>query len=153
MDISKGIELIAKFEGFHDTPYLCPANVWTIGYGTTVYPDGKKVTKQDRKITQEIAYQYLLGEANKLATVIQKNVGSVKLNNNQISALVSFAYNLGVRNLLSSTLFSIVKENPNSHDIAIEFPRWKYATVNGQKKELLGLLRRRNEESTLYFSK
>ena len=40
----RGLELIKDFEGFSSTAYLCPAKIPTIGYGSTYYPDGKKVT-------------------------------------------------------------------------------------------------------------
>ena len=62
-----GIELIAQFEGFRSKPYLCPAKVPTIGYGTTIYPayiighqgTKQKVTLNDPPITKELAIQIL----------------------------------------------------------------------------------------------
>ena len=54
---SNGTALIREFEGFVASAYLCPANVWTIGIGTTVYPNGTKVKKGD-KCTQEQAHEY-----------------------------------------------------------------------------------------------
>ena len=41
-------ELIKKYEGCRLTAYKCPAGVWTIGYGTTVYPSGKPVKSGDK---------------------------------------------------------------------------------------------------------
>ena len=32
--------LVKKYEGFRSKPYKCPANVWTIGYGSTFYLNG-----------------------------------------------------------------------------------------------------------------
>ena len=51
--------LIKKYEGFSSKPYLCPAGVATIGYGTTRYPDGTKVSMVDEPITEEQATAYL----------------------------------------------------------------------------------------------
>ena len=54
-----GIDIIKRWEGFRPKPYLCPAGIPTIGYGTTVYPNGRKVTLQDKAITEQVADQYL----------------------------------------------------------------------------------------------
>ena len=53
------IELIKKFEGFSKIPYLCPANVATIGYGSTRYANGLKVTLKDNPITELQAIELL----------------------------------------------------------------------------------------------
>ena len=53
---NKGYLLIAQFEGLRLKPYLCSAGVPTIGYGSTFYPSGRKVTMQDKPITQETAF-------------------------------------------------------------------------------------------------
>lgn len=55
-----GLELIAEFEGFRSEPYLCPANVATIGYGTTIYPNGLRVSLNDKPISEDLAKVYLL---------------------------------------------------------------------------------------------
>ncbi|WP_139377682.1 M23 family metallopeptidase [Solibacillus isronensis] len=46
-----GISLIQKWEGFYVAAYLCPAKIWTIGYGLTKWPNGTPV-KQGEKITK-----------------------------------------------------------------------------------------------------
>ena len=53
------IDIIKKYEGCRLSAYKCPAQVWTVGYGTTVYPDGTKVKEGDT-ITQEKAEALLL---------------------------------------------------------------------------------------------
>lgn len=50
-----GYKLIADFEGLRLSPYLCSAKVPTIGYGSTFYPSGIKVTMNDKPITQATA--------------------------------------------------------------------------------------------------
>ena len=46
------LDIIASFEGFSPTPYLCPAGIPTIGYGSTFYEDGRKVSMSDSAITE-----------------------------------------------------------------------------------------------------
>ena len=143
---SKGIQLIKTFEGCLLNAYLCPAKVWTIGYGSTQYLDGKPVKPGD-KITQQQAEELLIDTVNIFAQGVEKLI-KVELNDNQFSALVSFAFNLGIGNLQKSTLLKKVNENPNNHMIRTEFAKWNKAGG----KVLNGLTRRRNAESQLYFS-
>lgn len=142
----KGIDLIKQFEGFRNDAYLCPANIWTIGYGNTRGLDGKPIKKGD-KITKEDAEKLLIKEVNEFANGVKKLL-KVKLNENQFSALVSFAYNVGLGNLKNSTLLKLVNILPNSDAIYTQFLRWTKA--NG--KELMGLKTRRVAEANLYFS-
>src|SRR5690349_12536176 len=102
-----GLDLIKSFEGLFLKPYLCPAKVPTIGYGTIMYPNGKKVTLQDPEITQAQAEQYLEHEVNEKAAGVEKCV-TIPINQNQFDALVSFAYNLGVGALQKSTLLKLL---------------------------------------------
>lgn len=143
----KGIDLIKSFEGFSAKPYKCPADVWTIGYGTTIYPNGERVKITDKNITKEEGEGLLKHDLS----VFEKQVDAITrddINQSQFDALVSFAYNLGSTNLRKSTLLKYVNLNPNDKRIAKEFSKWVYA---GGKK-LNGLIRRRNAESELYFN-
>lgn len=144
---SKGIELIKSFEGFFSKPYLCPANVPTIGYGTIRYPNGKKVTLADPEINESTAREYLMDELN----TFEKSVDALcrdDINQNQFDALVSFCYNLGAGNLKSSTLLKKVNANPLDPTIKDEFLKWN----RGGGKVLKGLTKRRQAEADLYFS-
>lgn len=58
----KGLDLIKAFEGLSLKPYLCPAGIPTIGYGSTFYEDGTKVTLKDKAITEARATKMLLHE-------------------------------------------------------------------------------------------
>ena len=143
----KGIDLIKKYEGFRSKPYLCPAKVPTIGYGATYYPNGQKVKLSDSAIDEKHAT--LLLEA--MLVPYEKAVDSFcrdDINQNQFDALVSFAYNLGTSALKNSTLLKKVNKNPNDKSIAFEFNKWRFS----RGKELPGLVKRRKEESELYFS-
>jgi lysozyme len=144
---SKGIELIKSFEGFYAKPYMCPANVATIGYGTIRYPNGKKVTLSDVPITKETATSYLMDNL----TTYEKSVDAFcrdDINQNQFDALVSFCYNVGSTALKSSTLLKKVNANPNDPEIKFEFLKWN----RGGGRVLKGLIRRREAEVQLYFS-
>ena len=144
---SKGIELIKSFEGFYAKPYLCPANVATIGYGTIRYPNGKKVTLSDVSITKETATSYLMDNL----TTYEKSVDAFcrdDISQNQFDALVSFCYNVGSTALKSSTLLKKVNANPNDPEIKFEFLKWN----RGGGRVLKGLTKRREAEAKLYFS-
>jgi lysozyme len=144
---SKGIDLIKKYEGFSATVYRCAANVPTIGYGATYYPDGKKVTMQDEPITESYAEFMLTRMLRDYENGVNRYV-QTDINQNQFDALVSFAYNLGLGALKSSTLLKKVNIDPNDPTIPDEFKKW----VKAGGKILNGLVKRRSEEAELYFS-
>lgn len=141
---SKCVEIIKEFEGFRSKPYLCPAGVPTIGYGSTVYEDGTKVTLQDSPISKERAVDLLMVTLKGYADSVNKLV-KVPLNQNQFDALVDFAYNAGASKLGGSTLLKKL----NAGDYAgagAEFDKW----VMGGGVKLPGLVRRRKAERDLF---
>lgn len=143
----RGIDLIKKYEGLKLAPYLCPANIPTIGYGSTFYSNGVKVKMTDAPITEGKASELL----RNLLITFEKGVDSFTtdlVSQNQFDALVSFAYNCGLSNLKSSTLIKKVNINPNDPTIKTEFLKWN----RGGGKVLAGLTKRRQEEADLYFS-
>jgi lysozyme len=144
--MKEAIELIKKFEGCKLIAYKCPAGIWTIGYGSTFYKDGSKVEFND-VITQHTAETLLLVTANKFESEVKKLVKS-NLNDKQMAALISFAFNLGTAALSKSRLLKMVNDNPNDPNIRTEFMRW----INAGGKPLNGLIRRRKAEADLYFS-
>lgn len=144
----KGYDLIKRFEGYSSKPYKCPAGISTIGYGNTYYPNGLKVKITDKAITKEYADEILAHTADEFATDVLKIVKS-KITVNQLNALTSFAYNVGIFNLQKSTLLKLVNINPNDGNIAKQFLRWNKAG----NKELKGLTNRRIAESSLYYTK
>ena len=152
---NKGYLLIATFEGLRLKPYLCSAGVPTIGYGSTFYPSGRKVTMRDKPITQETAFWMLKQVANMFAKDVDSLVTS-NINQNQFNALVSFAFNLGSdidadnipEGLGDSRLLKRVNANPNDPEIAREFVKWNKAGG----RVLDGLTKRRLKEAELYFT-
>ena len=94
---SQCLDIIASFEGFRPTPYLCPAGVPTIGYGATYYEDGRSVQLSDGAITEPQGRRML-------ENIVKEDFWDVlkitipfweQMNDNQRSALTSFGYNLG----------------------------------------------------------
>lgn len=140
-----GKDLIKSFEGLRLSAYRCSANKETIGYGNTFYEDGSPVKMGDI-ITKERADLLFELIANSFAERVRKEVKTI-LTDNQFSALVSLAYNIGIGNLQKSTLLRKVNFNPNDPSIRAEFMRWNRAGG----KVLAGLTRRREAEAKLYF--
>jgi len=137
------IELIKHYEGLYLDAYICPAGVKTIGYGTTVYPNGEKVQMGD-KVTKEQAEEYLLSDIKKIDKYLTNL--NLDIDGNQKSSLISFIYNLGLGNFNKSTLLKKIKINPNDQSIGNEFMKW----INSNGKPLEGLRRRRKSEWILY---
>ncbi len=151
MKLDLARELCKRFEGFSAKPYLCPAGVWTIGYGSTYYQGGDRVTQHDPEITREYAEQLLMHElvhtyapgairvCPVLLTLAVKDRDWGKLN-----AIVDFCYNLGVGRLQTSTLRR--KINAQEWEAAKEqLMLW----TRGGGKVLRGLVIRRQAECAL----
>jgi len=144
---TKGLELIKSFEGLKLKPYLCPAKVPTVGYGSTFYENDKKVKLTDPAITAQRANELLALDLKGFERYADSYCRD-DINQNQFDALVSFCYNLGPANLKSSTLLKKVNLNPNDPTIAQEFLKWNKAGGRALK----GLTKRRQAEADLYFS-
>lgn len=133
------------FEGIFLKPYLCPANVPTIGIGSTAYEDGRKVTLKDAPITRERAIS--LCDATLINTYMpatEKLCAPARSNSNMLAALTDFAYNLGCTRLAGSTL----RRKVNAGDMAgtkAELLKW----VRGGGRVLPGLVKRRKAEAAL----
>jgi lysozyme len=137
--------MMHHFEGCRLQAYQCSAKVWTIGWGNTYYQD-KRPVKQGDVITQAQANELFEMVMNEFAIEVRRAL-TKELNENQFSALVCFAYNVGIGNLKKSTLLRKANINPNDETIAGEFAKWNKAGG----KVLNGLTRRRLAEADLYF--
>ena len=139
----QGLDLIKKYEGLRLKPYLCSAGVPTIGYGSTFYPDGRRVTIKDDPITEAQAEELLAKTVEKFEDLVSRKI-KVKLTQNQFDALVSHTFNTGG----SETLFGLVNRKAATGQIK-EWWTKKYITAKGVT--LTGLIRRRAEEFELYI--
>jgi lysozyme len=142
------INLIKMFEGYKAKSYLCPASVVTIGFGSTMYQDGRKIKIGDT-INEDQANELLMWELKNKSISLQ----GLNLNQNQFDSCLSFVYNLGIGAFAKSTLKKKILINPNDSTIKDEFMKWNKARVGGQLMVLKGLTRRRVAEAELYFKK
>jgi lysozyme len=144
--MNKGIAIIRKYEGLRLQAYICPSGLPTIGFGATFYENGSKVQMGD-KITRERADQLLFFQVSLFAGEVRRTVKST-LNDNQLGALVSFCFNVGGAAFSRSTLAKKANGNPDDPTIRNEFMRW----TRGGGKVLPGLVKRREEEASLYYA-
>ncbi len=135
--------LIKKHEGLRLQAYKCPAGVWTIGYGTTRYPDGRPIGEGDL-ITQDHAEALL---TDYLMREVYPAFGKMPfhLTERQKNALSSLIYNWkgGYRSFLKSKLYQALCRR----DWAAVCREWDYGFKNG----FLGLFKRRTEELALFM--
>lgn len=135
-----GRALIKSFEGFRADAYLCPAGVWTIGYGHT------GDVKPGQRVTEHQADAILEYDLDRFERGVADLV-DVPLTANQFSALVSFAFNLGLDALERSTLLALLNAG-DYQGASRQFARWRIAGG----KVLPGLERRRAAERALFLT-
>ena len=151
MNLEIATELCRRFEGFRAKPYLCPAGVPTIGYGSTFYADGRKVTLEDAPMDEpqarallvsELMHRYAPGTIRQCPILL--TLAMTAGDWGKLNAIVDFAYNLGVGRLQTSTL----RRKINAQD-------WEGAKeqlklwVRGGGRVLPGLVARRNAEISI----
>ena len=138
-----GLKLIKEFEGLRLDSYICPAGVWTIGYGSTgdhVYPG--------QHITEPEAEELLRKDLWRFEDAVSSKV-KVGLTDNEYAALVSWTFNCGCGALQDSTLLRRLNAGePKPRVFSEELPKW----VNGSNGPLPGLVRRREAEVALALS-
>jgi lysozyme len=143
--MNKGIDIIKESEGCKLKAYLCPAGIPTIGYG---YTHGVKL---GMVITQEKAEELLMTEISAIEDQIKKVV-RVKLNENELGAITSFVYNLGLGSFKASSILKNLNDEKRL-EAAESFLKWNKATVKGKLVVLNGLTIRRKKEKDLFLRK
>ena len=147
MNLELAAALCRQFEGFPKggKPYICPAGIPTIGYGSTYYSDGRKVTLEDAPMDEPTARALLMVELeHTYLPGVLRNCPILLTDERKCNSLVSFTYNLGVGRLQTSTL----KRKINAQD-------WEGAKEQlmlwnkGGGKVLAGLTKRRIAECAL----
>lgn len=158
-----------KFEGCRDRPYLCPAHIWTIGYGHVLYqeqirlpmvrPPGKTkddipMIRSEYPLKPEDNRVWTKEEINELFRIdvgdfergVLRLVPSVDGRQGSFDALVSFAFNAGLGNLQRSQIR--IRANRGDWEGAAEaFRQW----TKGGGKVLPGLVKRREAEIALFY--
>lgn len=137
-----GLALIKRAEGLRLDSYRCPAGVATIGYGHTG-PD----VRIPMTITPGQAERLLHEDLARFETGVTALLDGKPATDNQFSAMVSLAFNVGLGNLATSTLLKKHKAG-DYEGAADQFLRWTRA--GGQV--LPGLVKRREDERELYLS-
>jgi len=143
----KAESIIAKFEGLRLKSYKDEGGVWTIGYGSTKDPfTGAKVT-EGMAISQEMALAWLRQDVKTRMDAIKKLI-KVPVNANQLAALTSLAYNIGLGAFQGSTLLKLLNQRAPVNQVADQFLRWN--RIAG--KVSAGLTNRRKLERDLFLS-
>lgn len=162
----KGEALMHRYEGCRNKPYLCPAHIWTIGYGHVLYQEQIRLpmTKPEGKDVALLRKEYALKsednrvwDKNEIDELFKNDVSSFERGvlrlvpdvvgrQGSFDALVSFAFNAGLGNLQRSQIR--IKANRGDWEGAAEcFMDW----TKGGGKVLPGLVKRRNDERALFL--
>ena len=134
------IQKIKEFEGLRLEAYRDAAGVLTIGYGHT----GPDISPGDR-ISHYWAVELLKNDLGRYEAEVRRL--KVARTQGQFDALLSFAFNLGIDRLKTSTLLKLIRGGASRAAIRREFQRWVYAGG----KRLSGLERRRQWEAKRFF--
>jgi lysozyme len=144
------VRLVKKWEGLHKKktdgmvyPYLCPAGVWTIGYGSTRHFDGSPIRKDTPPLSPQDCESLMLLELGKCVRNAVALSPILVQYPETLGAIASFIYNLGISRYRASTLRRMVNIE-NWPESQTQIRKWVYS--NGMR--LAGLVARRNEEST-----
>jgi len=144
---SEALKLIKTLEGFNEKAFADPLTggvPYTLGYGTTYYPDGTPV-KQGHRCTKEKALEYLLYEVRVIADELEGlNLG---LDQAMENALISFIHSVGWKPFLYSNIIDHC-ENENYVAVSQEINKW----IFDEKHKVIGsLLDRRRKEARLFL--
>ena len=144
-------DIIAEFEGYRAQPYKCPAGVWTIGYGTTYYPDGRLVNPTDPSISKQRAMELLKNHIdNAVVPVLERTISTWGvMTANQKAAITSFAYNLG-SHFYGNPGFNTITRALSKKENFSQVPAALLLYVNPGSSFEAGLRRRRQAEGELW---
>ena len=135
-----GVDLIKNFEGFRSKAYLCPAQVWTIGYGSTRgVNEGMVITKYEAELL-------LIEDMRRFERHVNDRVYRL-ISWYEFDALVSFSFNLGYR--IKGRLQRFINEG-NTQSAMYVLKLYNKARIGGVLTVLPGLVKRRNAEAFLY---
>jgi len=142
----KLFNVISSFEGFYAVPYWDRTG-YSVGYGSQFNWDQNRPVLKTDIVDKATAKKWLLLEAQQDFNWVKSKV-KVPLNDNQILALSSFAYNVGKGAFANSTLLELLNSGANINIVADQFDRW--VTSGGVVNK--GLVNRRKAEKQLFLS-
>lgn len=137
-------EKIKEFEGLRLRAYRCAGGKLTVGWGHTT------TARVGMVINVEEAQRLFERDVEAVEAQLQRETFWAQLGDSQRDAIVSFVFNLGFAAFAGSTLRRKLVADVEDATIPDEFRRWVYATVNGEKKILPGLVTRREWEAQMY---
>jgi GH24 family phage-related lysozyme (muramidase) len=138
-----GLKLIRAAEGFRGRAYRDAVGIWTIGYGHTSMA-GPPAVHEGLTITAEAGEKILARDVENFARGVEGAL-TVTLNDNEFSALVSFAYNVGLGNFRKSSVLKAANAG-DREAVARRLQLW----VKAGGKTLPGLVKRRAAEAQLF---
>ncbi|KAI7822781.1 glycoside hydrolase family 24 protein [Kickxella alabastrina] len=142
------LNLIKNAEGFASLVGPDPIGLPTVGYGHLCQKPNCAELPSSGPLTQAQAQDLLVSDIKPKASCLGSAVNSsVKLNENQWGALISWTFNIGCSNMQSSTLIKRLnnKEDPN---LVAEQELGKWNKANG--KVFSALVARRANETQLF---
>lgn len=139
-----GFEFLKKLEGCSLEAYQDSGGIWTVGYGST------QRVGPTTKITQREADEMLHGTVQSIEIAVAHLV-KIEIDQNEFTALVCFAYNVGIHAFAHSTLLKVLNTGDKT-GAAEQFLQWDKIKINGVPTVSLGLLRRREQERALFLT-
>lgn len=136
-----GAEFIARFEGFRAEPYLCPAGKLTVGLGHRLLP-----TEDIHRVTEGEALDLLMQDAAREAAPVGRAL-HIPLEQHQMDALISLAFNCGGGAIARSTLVKVINEEAPQERIVAAWAQWNKAGGRVSR----GLMKRRAAELRLFL--
>lgn len=158
-------------------PYLCPANVWTWGFGHAIYHEGRRLEgEKDRELafqlfpggTRADAVELLKKDLMKVRDAVLAELNGANVNQCQFDAMCSLMFNIGRHNFAKSSLLRYHRRGftkPSGADLAAlergskvktlpgnapdQFAAWSY--IKGGTVWVRGLYNRRIEERAWYL--
>ena len=139
-----GIARIKRFEGCSLTVYDDQAGLPTIGWGHLI--KAGEPFDSTSKLTQDEADDLFIADLRPFAEGVVALL-EVEVTQGAFDALVSFAFNVGLSALRSSSFLRAVNSLESNEVIREKLMRWNKVTVAGKKVESAGLTKRRASEA------
>ena len=155
---AKGLELTKVSEKFESRPYLCPAGVWTQGFGNTRNPDtGERITRNSPMINIVTAERWLMKSYERIYAPITDDLTRDDLTQNEFDAVADFVFNTGGYYLDKRSgkrfpykLFTLINNRASAEELRAY---WTQCAITAGGKKLRGLEIRREREVELFLGK
>jgi lysozyme len=153
-------KMLKHHEGVRYKPYQCPANLWTIGVGSVLYPEQAKIPsniegmakrkawpvkpEDNRRWSEEEVDKLLAKDVARFERGLARYL-PIRLSQNEYDAILSFCFNLGLGTFQRSTLRQALLRGDK---VMAMQSLLKYNKAGG--KVLKGLDNRRKDEAALF---